>query len=190
MPIDLTCAKCGRYFQVAALDNGQVLECPACGTLHEPAALQKRPPEASPETMPELRRDLEPHRGPLIMVLGIVSLVMIGFLPPVGIPFGIVAWVMGHKDLKKIKKKEMDPDGESKTNAGRLCGLVGTLISTVVTLFICVIYGFIFGMMFTVGPVGRAPRPAPPPKAIAPAPPPAPKDIGPMPLENEKPSPP
>lgn len=184
MATDLTCGKCGRYFQVASLDAGSILECPACGTIHEPVT-PPTPPDADPSPEDDLgqRRDLAPHRGQLVMVLGIVSLVMIGFIAPLGIPFGIAAWIMGHGDLKKIKKKEMDPEGESKTNAGRICGMVGTIISAAISLFICVFYGLLFGMIFTVGP-GPGPRP---PKLAPMRPMPPPPPIENVPLEKENP---
>ena len=195
MPIDLTCAKCGRYFQVASLDSGNALECPTCGTLHEPVA-PPPPRQADPTPADALgqRRDLEPHRGPLIMVLGIVSLVLVaaGPLVVVGIPFGIVAWVMGTKDLKKIQSGVMDPEDQSKTNAGRICGKVGAIIASVITLFICVMYSMIFGMIVTITP-GPGGRPRPMPAATAPAPrmpaPPAPP-LENMPLDKERPTPP
>jgi hypothetical protein len=128
------------------------------------------PPVADPEQDFGLRRDLDPHRGPLILVLGIVSLVMLGFLPPAGIPFGIAAWLMGRNDLKKIRARTMDPEGESKTNAGRLCGLVGTIISSVLTLFLCGFYALLFGMVISFGP-GPGPRATPVPPPVTSPPP-------------------
>src|SRR5262245_4690671 len=46
---------------------------------------------------PVVRRDAEPHRGTLIMVLGIISIVLgvTWILSPVGVFLGIPAWVMG-----------------------------------------------------------------------------------------------
>ena len=47
---------------------------------------------------------LEPHRGTLILVLGILSLVLCSFFT------GIPAWIMGKDDLAKIKAGQMDPE--------------------------------------------------------------------------------
>jgi hypothetical protein len=68
------------------------------------------------------RRDYVPHRGTLILVLGILSLT--GFHILTGIP----AWIMGSNDLKQIRAGIMDPAGESNTNIGRILGMVSTLI--------------------------------------------------------------
>jgi hypothetical protein len=64
---------------------------------------------------------MKPHRGTLILVLGILGLVICGFL-------GIAAWVMGNGDLKQIDAGTMDPAGRSTTNAGRICGMIATIL--------------------------------------------------------------
>ncbi len=64
---------------------------------------------------------MKPHRGTLILVLGILSLVLCA-------PLGIAAWVMGNGDLKEIDAGTMDPSGRSTTNAGRICGMIGTIL--------------------------------------------------------------
>jgi len=68
---------------------------------------------------------LEPHRGTLILVLGILSLVLCGFFT------GIPAWIMGKGDLAKIKDGIMDPEGEGPTKAGMICGMICCIISAV-----------------------------------------------------------
>ena len=67
--------------------------------------------------------NLEPHRGTLILVLGILSLVMCGFFT------GIPAWIMGRNDLRKIKDGLMDPEGEATTKGGMICGIICCVIS-------------------------------------------------------------
>jgi hypothetical protein len=69
---------------------------------------------------------LEPHRGTLILVLGILSLVLCSFST------GIPAWIMGKGDLAKIKDGMMDPEGEGPTKAGMICGMICCIINTVV----------------------------------------------------------
>jgi predicted Zn finger-like uncharacterized protein len=85
------------------------------------------------------RRDSEPHRGPMILVFGIISIASvilnmcyIGVL--IGLPLGITAWVMGSNDLRKIKKGEMDEEGLGTTQAGWICGIVGTILHSLVLL--------------------------------------------------------
>jgi hypothetical protein len=79
-----------------------------------------------------LRRDIEPHRGSLIMTLGLVSVISsaIPFLFVIGLPSGIAAWFMGQRDLKKLNARQMDPAGTSRTHSGWMCGIIGTLIHT------------------------------------------------------------
>jgi hypothetical protein len=64
---------------------------------------------------------MKPHRGTLILVLGILGLVVCG-------PLGIAAWIMGNGDLKQIDAGAMDPTGRSTTNAGRICGIIATIL--------------------------------------------------------------
>lgn len=45
---------------------------------------------------------MQPHRGTMILVFGILGLI-------VCMPLGIVAWVMGSGDLKKMNAGLMDP---------------------------------------------------------------------------------
>jgi hypothetical protein len=59
------------------------------------------------------------------MVLGILSLVMAQII------LGPIAWYLGTQDMKKIRAGTMDPEGESQTNIGRICGMIGTGIGVV-----------------------------------------------------------
>jgi len=61
-----------------------------------------------------------PHRGTLILVLGILSIVICGFLGP-------VAAIMGKGDLAKIDNGTMDPTGRGTTLAGMICGIIGSI---------------------------------------------------------------
>jgi hypothetical protein len=76
--------------------------------------------------------NLWPHRGTLILVLGILGLVFCSIFT------GLPAWVMGYGDLKKIEAGIMDPAGAGTTKAGLWCGFVS-----------CVIFGvfFVIGFM-------------------------------------------
>ena len=70
---------------------------------------------------------MKPHRGTLILVLGILGIVFC-------FPLGIAAWVMGKRDLKEMDAGTMDPSGRGNTNAGRICGIIGTLLAAAVFL--------------------------------------------------------
>jgi hypothetical protein len=90
-----------------------------------------------------IRRDLLPHRGSLILTLGIISIaggtigaVVCGiFSGLIGIGLGITAVVMGRGDLRQIDTGSMDPDGRGHTKAGVICGFVGIGLGVLVLLF-------------------------------------------------------
>lgn len=129
-------------------------------------------PRRGPYGRGPLRRDTEPHRGVLILVLGIISLAAVILTcfyvgPLIGIPLGITAWVLGHGDLRKIKNNQMDPEGLGITQAGWICGIIGTILNSLVLLSCG---GFIV-FMLTMGAASQtsAPKPGfaqPPPPAI------------------------
>jgi hypothetical protein len=64
---------------------------------------------------------MKPHRGTLILVLGILGLLVCA-------PVGIAAWVMGNGDLKDMDAGLMDPEGRSLTQAGKICGIIATIL--------------------------------------------------------------
>jgi hypothetical protein len=66
-------------------------------------------------------RRLHPHRGTLILVLGILSLVACG-------PLGLPAWIMGSADLKAMRAGRMDRSGESQTQVGMILGIIACAI--------------------------------------------------------------
>ena len=77
---------------------------------------------------------MKPHRATLILVLGILSLVICQ-------PLGIVAWVMGNGDLKAMDAGTMDPSGRSTTNAGRICGMIATILMIVGAVILVLVFG-------------------------------------------------
>jgi len=66
------------------------------------------------------KKSQEKGRGTLILVFGILSLLLIG--PILGIP----AWIMGHKDIKKIKQESISRSAKTPTQIGMIFGIVGT----------------------------------------------------------------
>ena len=63
---------------------------------------------------------MKPHRGTLILVLGILSLIICQ-------PVGIAAWLMGDADLKQIAAGTMDPEGKSLTQIGKILGIIAVV---------------------------------------------------------------
>ena len=55
------------------------------------------------------------------LVLGIPGRVVCG-------PLGIVAWVMGSRDLKEMDAGTMDPAGRGTAQAGKICGIIATIM--------------------------------------------------------------
>ena len=90
---------------------------------------------------------LAPHRGTTVLVLGILALVL-----PCCFVLGIIAWVMGSKDLKEIAAGRMDPAGQGSTNAGKICGMISVLLGilAIVVWIISMIAGLsIFAALFS-----------------------------------------
>jgi len=67
---------------------------------------------------------MKPHRATLILVLGILGIIMCQ-------PLGIAAWIMGNNDLKEMDAGTMDPSGRSNTNAGKICGIIATVLMAI-----------------------------------------------------------
>lgn len=63
----------------------------------------------------------EPHRGGLIITMGIMALVCNIMAIP-----GIMAWTMGKADLAKMDAGLMDREGYGITQAGYIMGIIGT----------------------------------------------------------------
>jgi predicted Zn finger-like uncharacterized protein len=98
-----------------------------------------------------IRRDVLPHRGGLILGLGIGSIVTsslgvccCALLALIGIPLGATSWIMGMGDLAKMKAGTMDSDGRGNTQAGYICGIIGCIIGVVA--FICLALSLFFNI--------------------------------------------
>jgi predicted Zn finger-like uncharacterized protein len=128
----------------------EAMRCRYCGeSLGEGEKEDERPWE-QPQGR-RVRRDSEPHRASLVLTFGILSLVLLMcyFIP--GLPFGLVAWIMGHRDLNKMREGVMDPEGMGMTQAGYICGIVGTIISGLATLGCMIYIGAIFAFTIAAG---------------------------------------
>jgi hypothetical protein len=68
-----------------------------------------------------VRRGVEPHRGTVVLVLGILGLCC-------GI-CGIIAFILGLIDLGKMNKGQMDPSGKGMTTAGLVIGIIGFVLN-------------------------------------------------------------
>ena len=87
-----------------------------------------QPPTAPTVVQPPAQGGLKPHRGGVVLTLGILGLVCCFIC-------GIIAWVMGKNDLREIDAGTMDPAGRGLTNAGKICGIVGVILQCVGLVF-------------------------------------------------------
>jgi hypothetical protein len=79
-----------------------------------------------------------PARGSTIMVLGILSLVVCGLLGP-------VAWSMGNEELRRIERGEVDPSTRGNVTAGRICGMIASILIIIAVAF------FMFAFVLAAG---------------------------------------
>jgi hypothetical protein len=121
------CPACGVWIPQDAI------RCPACEVELDEYEEGERPWE---QPGGPGRLDAEPHRADLILQLGQISVVCVlvglclGVLAAVaGLVTGIAAWVMGSRDLARIRAGLMDRRGEARTRQGRAFGIAGTLLN-------------------------------------------------------------
>jgi hypothetical protein len=67
-----------------------------------------------------------------VLVLGILGLVVCQVLGP-------FAWVMGNRELEAIDAGRRPPENRGTANAGRVLGIVGTVLLALVPIFIIII---------------------------------------------------
>ena len=123
-------------FQAAPLGSGDMFAGAASPkeTLSSGALPSTNPFQAGPSSSLPLGRAAGrayqiAHRGPLVLTLGIVSLVCNVLLIP-----GILAWVFGKSDLKQMQLGQMDPEGRGMTQAGMILGIISTALVGLVLL--------------------------------------------------------
>ena len=80
-----------------------------------------------------------PHRGGLILGLGIASFFVCGLI-------GLAPWIMGNNDLNEIRAGRMDREGEGLTNAGRICGIIAFFLTIAALIFYAVLVLFILSV--------------------------------------------
>ncbi len=96
-----------------------------------------------PPTIPQSSIQ-QPHRATVILVLGILSVVLCFIC-------GIIAWVMGNADIKAMNAGTMDPSGRGMTQAGRIIGIVGTVLGCLALVWVILVF-----VVFGTAAVGAA----------------------------------
>jgi tetratricopeptide (TPR) repeat protein len=69
----------------------------------------------------------KPHRGAVVLALALCGV----FVCPI---FAVVAWVLGNQDLADMNTGVMDESGRGLTQAGRIIGMVLTLVTSLVVV--------------------------------------------------------
>jgi hypothetical protein len=85
---------------------------------------------------------MKPHRGVLILILGILSFFGCSIFT------AIPAWVMGNSDLKEMDAGTMDPAGRGMTQAGKILGIIAVVLAilTVVVIVALLALGILGGV--------------------------------------------
>ena len=78
-------------------------------------------PPSSPSSPRADVKHYAPHRGAMVLTFGILGIACC-------FPLGIAAWIMGNNDMQQIEAGMMDPTGKGTTNAGKNCGIIGTIL--------------------------------------------------------------
>jgi hypothetical protein len=155
MAITIECPKCLRQLNVPETLLGRRVKCPMCGVEFEasaspPSVLPASPPPveesdyvaADPPPQRRQRDPLDydedlgyaperrrPHRGGLILTLGILGLVF-SLCPLPGWVLGGCAMSMGNSDLYEMAKGRMDREGRGTTQAGRILGIIAVTVAS------------------------------------------------------------
>ena len=88
-----------------------------------------QPPTGPTMAQPAAQGAIKPHRGGVVLTLGIVGVACC-------LVCGIIAWVMGKNDLREMDAGAMDPAGRGMTQAGKICGIIGVILQCIVLAFL------------------------------------------------------
>jgi hypothetical protein len=83
------------------------------------------------ELMRRQRKRMEPHRGVLVLLLGIFSILCspLSLIAIGACACGYYAYQMGAHDLGEMQAGRMDPSGRGLSQAGMIMGMIGVVIS-------------------------------------------------------------
>lgn len=75
------------------------------------------------------------------LVLGILSLVTCICYGVIGLPLGIIAFILGYKATNKYKQNPEEYNGVGNATAGKITGIIGIILNSI---FILVIVWFFY----------------------------------------------
>lgn len=83
------------------------------------------PPGGQPMGYPPMGQpEMKPHRGVMILILGIAGVLCCGFA-------GLAAFFLGRQDIGEMDAGLKDPAGRGMTQAGQYIGLIGFVLQVV-----------------------------------------------------------
>jgi hypothetical protein len=94
--------------------------------------------EKPPQRRPRPLTRLEPHRGVLILILGVATILLI-WCPPLAWVLAGAPLIMSRADLAKMAIGSMDSAGRGLTEAGRTLAMTGFVLSILVMFFVCLL---------------------------------------------------
>ncbi|MFB3894755.1 MAG: DUF4190 domain-containing protein [bacterium] len=151
------CSSCGTQ-----VDNNAQF-CPHCGTkfvqiptaVVSPEPLSPPPVSSVPGTAPIPTPSIPGKAsGQAItsLVLGILGLICCGILAP-------IAWILGSSELSKINTGISSPEGKGYATAGKILGIIGTVLLVLGMLWAILWIGFAFSSMAFRAPFSHQFRP-------------------------------
>jgi uncharacterized membrane protein HdeD (DUF308 family) len=203
----VVCPTCARKLRLPDHLLGKEVRCPGCNRIFAAERSSGRESARDDEEDSEeldgdqeetdrpsrrrrsVRNNQQPHRGGLLLTLGIVSLatgilavpaefglglctlccplgafamIAAGVLMVIGLGCGIPAVVMAPRDLRMMGEETRDPAGRGMTMGGLVCAIIGLILnvlSIIATVVLLVVYG---AALFTSAAAGATtPNPAP-----------------------------
>lgn len=79
-------------------------------------------------TFPQSSAYPEQSQATTVLVLGIFGIICCS-------PLGIAAWIMGNNELEAIDSGRRSPELRSTANAGRIMGIIATVLMILTALF-------------------------------------------------------
>lgn len=111
-----------------------------------------QPPPPPPDQGPGYGYVPDHPRATLALVLGILSVVLCQFLGP-------VAWVIGQGAVREIDASGGRLGGRGSANAGRILGIIATVLLVLGLLFLVLVLVGLFSIQGTSGSAPAHPNP-------------------------------
>lgn len=93
-----------------------------------------QPPYGSPQFQPMYGAVPDHPKATTVLVLGILGLVVCGVVAP-------FAWSMGNQVIREIDAAQGGMGGRSSAQAGRICGIIGTVLLAFSVLAVVAVVG-------------------------------------------------